>query len=148
MLRSGLTKLTRPRLCRSASTAAARREGDISDAFVSLSGAERAPLPDRYRQIKCDLLRGREHKIFESWSRLLRQLRRENDIIAAKGSDVIPQVDFADLEAGCERLKGEIKKRGALVVRGVIPEQEARGYKEEIEDYVRKNPHTRGRSGP
>ncbi|KAM4065721.1 hypothetical protein HRG_010563 [Hirsutella rhossiliensis] len=151
MLRPGLSNLTRrasPQFCRSASTAAAaqsssKKEGDISDAFVSLSGAERAPLPDRYRQLKCDLVRGREDKLVESWSRLLRQLKRENDIIAAKGSDVIPQVDFADLEAGCERLKGEIKKRGALVVRGVIPEDEARGYKDEIEDYVRKNPHTR-----
>ncbi|KAF4508054.1 hypothetical protein G6O67_004486 [Ophiocordyceps sinensis] len=147
MLRLGLTRLTRrasSQLCRSASAAAHNKvEGDISDAFVSLSGTHRAPLPDRYRQLKCDLVRGREDLIVQSWTRLLAELKRENDTIAAKGPDIIPQVDFADLEGGCERLKGEIKKRGALVVRGVIPEEEARNYKEEVEAYVDKNPHTR-----
>ncbi|KAJ6441050.1 DNA ligase [Purpureocillium lavendulum] len=141
--------LTRPASAAATATATAsapkvsKKEGDISDAFVSLSGAQRDPLPDRFRRLKCDLVRGREAEIVESWTRLLRQLRKENDYIAEKGSDVIPQVDFADLESGCEKLQGEIKKRGALVVRGVIPEAEARAYKEEVEEYVRKNPHTR-----
>lgn len=148
---------TGPALSRSASAVASaasaptkpsssKKEGDISDAFVSLSGAKRDPLPDRFRQLKCDLVRGREARIVDSWTRLLRRLRTENDLIADKGSDVIPQVEFADLEGGCRKLQGEIKKRGALVVRGVIPEAEARAYKEEVEDYVRKNPHTRGKS--
>ncbi|KND86824.1 Uncharacterized protein YbiU [Tolypocladium ophioglossoides CBS 100239] len=149
MLRPSLAKIARTvaPVSRPASTAAAqkssKKEGDISDAFVSLSGAQRAPLPDRFRQLKCDLVRGREEAVVESWSRLLRELRKENDIIAARGSDVIPQVEFADLEGGCERLEEEIKKRGAVVVRGVIPEAEARAYKAEVEEYVRRNPHTR-----
>ncbi|GJN82692.1 hypothetical protein PLIIFM63780_006235 [Purpureocillium lilacinum] len=145
---------TGPALSRSASAVASaasapskpsssKKEGDISDAFVSLSGAKRDPLPDRFRRLKCDLVRGREARIVDSWTRLLRRLRTENDLIADKGSDVIPQVEFADLEGGCRKLQGEIKKRGALVVRGVIPEAEARAYKDEVEDYVRKNPHTR-----
>jgi hypothetical protein len=122
----------------------AKKEGDISDAFVSLSGAKRPPLPDRFRKLKCDLVRGREKEISESWKRLLRRLRAENEIIAQKGSDVIPQVDVADLDSACEALKEEIRKRGAVVVRGVVPEAEARAYKEEVEEYVRKNPWTRG----
>ncbi|POR39726.1 Uncharacterized protein TPAR_00084, partial [Tolypocladium paradoxum] len=150
MLRPSLAKIARsaPAISRPASTASAsqkssKKEGDISDAFVSLSGAQRAPLPDRFRQLKCDLVRGREGAVAESWARLLRRLRKENDVIAEKGSDVIPQVEFAELEAGCAKLKGEIQKRGAVVVRGVIPEAEARAYKEEVEEYVRKNPHTK-----
>ncbi|KHN97196.1 DUF1479 domain protein [Metarhizium album ARSEF 1941] len=150
MLRRGVVNSSRrpPGLTRAASTAAAARavkkEGDISDAFVSLSGGKRPPLPDRFRRLKCDLVRDREKQIADSWKRLLRQLRVENDIIAQKGSDVIPQVDFADLDAGCRGLKEEIRKRGAIVVRGVIPEDEARAYKEEIEAYVKRNPWTRG----
>ncbi|PNY25829.1 Uncharacterized protein YbiU [Tolypocladium capitatum] len=153
MLRPSLAKMVRsaPAASRPASVAAAaaarkpssKKEGDISDAFVSLSGAQREPLSDRFRQLKCDLVRGREGALVESWTRLLRQLRKENDIVAERGSDAIPQVEFAELEGGCEGLKGEIKKRGAVVVRGVIPEAEARAYKEEVEEYVRKNPHTR-----
>lgn len=125
-----------------------RSMGDISDSFVSLSGAARAPLPDRFRQLKCGLVRGRERAIVAGWSRLLRALRRENQAIAAAGSAVIPQVDFADLDAGCERVRAEVEKRGALVVRGVIPEDEARAYKRDIDEYVGKNPHTIGRQFP
>ncbi|TQV92955.1 hypothetical protein IF1G_08258 [Cordyceps javanica] len=120
-----------------------KKEGDISDAFVSLSGAKRDPLPDRFRTLKCDLVRGREKQITESWNRLLRDLKRENEIIAQKGSQVVPQIEFADLESGLNSLEGEIKKRGAVVVRGVVPEAEARAYKEEVEEYVKKNPWTR-----
>lgn len=129
---------------RAATQKSLKKEGDISDAFVSLSGAKRDPLPDRFRQLKCDLVRGREKQITESWSRLLRDLRRENEVIAQKGSNVVPQIEFANLESGVRGLEDEIKKRGAAVVRGVVPEAEARAYKEEVEDYVKKNPWTRG----
>ncbi|KAG5927179.1 hypothetical protein E4U42_002527 [Claviceps africana] len=122
---------------------AERKEGDISDAFVSLSGATRDALPDRFRQLKCDLVRGRERQIVESWTRLLPRLRHENEVIARAGSDVIPQVKFAHLDAGCSALKDEIKKRGAIVVRGVVPEAEARAFKEDVEEYVKRNPRTR-----
>lgn len=149
MLRPSVAKISSPAVRRAASTAAAqkavKKEGDISDAFVSLSGAKRPPLADRFRQLKCDLVRGREKQIVDSWGRLLRRLRVENEIIAQKGSDVIPQVDFADLDAGSEGLKEEIRKRGAIVVRGVIPEAEARAYKAEVEEYVKQNPWTRGK---
>lgn len=124
----------------------AKREGDISDAFVSLSGAKRDPLPDRFRQLKCDLVRGREEQLTTSWKRLLRSLQKENEIIARKGSNVIPQVEYAHLESGVADLKSEILKRGAIVVRGVVPEAEARAYKEQVEDYVHTNPWTRGKT--
>jgi hypothetical protein len=148
MLRASVVNATPKGLRRSMATAAAsaKKEGDISDAFVSLSGQDRPPLPDRFRQLKCDLVRGREAEIKKSWGNLLGQLRKENDIIASKGPAVIPQVDYKDLEGGIKGLKDEIKKRGAIVVKGVIPESEARAYKDEIEDYVKKNPSTRGKT--
>jgi hypothetical protein len=34
------------------------------------------------------------------------------------------------------------------VIRGVIPEDEARSYKFEIEEYARQNPQTRGKPSP
>lgn len=36
--------------------------GDIGDSFASVSGAQRAALPDRFRQLKLDLIRGNEQK--------------------------------------------------------------------------------------
>ncbi|KAK3939214.1 DUF1479-domain-containing protein [Diplogelasinospora grovesii] len=121
-----------------------KREGDISDSFASMSGKAAEPLPDRFRELKLQLVAGHEDKVIASWKRLLGVLRTENDIISRKGPAIIPQLDFSSLEEDLSRHKAEIKKRGAAVVRGVIPEDEARAYKFEIEEYVRRNPHTRG----
>ncbi|KAK2060096.1 DUF1479-domain-containing protein [Colletotrichum caudatum] len=122
---------------------APKKEGDISSVFVSLSGAERAPLPERFRALKQDLVAGREEAVARSWGRLLRALREENEVVRAAGPAVIPSVEFRDLDAGVAQLRDEIRKRGALVVRGVVDEAEARAYKDEIEAYVRGNPSTR-----
>ncbi|KAL1846025.1 hypothetical protein VTK73DRAFT_376 [Phialemonium thermophilum] len=122
----------------------AKKEGDISDSFASLSGLDPEPLPDRFRQLKLSLVRGRETQITRSWEKLLARLREENDVVAREGPAVIPEVQFSNLDADLARLKDTIHKRGAAVVKGVIPEAEARAYKAEIEEYVRQNPSTRG----
>ncbi|KAL8404778.1 hypothetical protein RB594_009592 [Gaeumannomyces avenae] len=127
-----------------AAASAPKREGDISDAFASLSGQKEEPLPDRYRLLKLSLVAGREREIQDSWDRLLVALRAETEVIASGGSRVIPEVQFSRLGSDLPRLRGEIQRRGAAVVRGVIPKAEARAYKNEIEEYIRKNPTTRG----
>lgn len=141
---------TAPMLRRSAMTSALqssgpKKEGDISDAFVSLSGTEQEPLPDRFRQLKCDLVQGREADIQTAWAKLLDDLKRENEIIARERSKVVPEINCSDLEIGIDGLRDEIRKRGVVVVRGVVPQDEARAYKTELEEYIRKNPSTRGR---
>ena len=129
-----------------AATAAPRpkREGDISDSFASLSGKPPAPLPPRFRDLKLSLSRGREAALTASWNRLLAVLRAENPVVAQTGPAIIPQVRFSHLDADLALKRDEIRRRGAAVVRGVLPEDEARGYKDEIEAYVARNPHTRG----
>lgn len=123
-----------------------KAEGDISDTFASLSGREAQPLPDRFRELKLRLVSGREDAVISSWKHLLATLRRENDAIARAGPSIIPNVRFSHLHEDLENNKDEIKKRGVAVIRGVIPEDEARAYKFEIEEYTRQNPQTRGQS--
>ncbi|KAI0475709.1 DUF1479 domain protein [Xylariaceae sp. FL0804] len=120
-----------------------KREGDISDAFVSLSGNDRPPLPERFLHIKRALVEGHEDRVIDSWQRLLEQLRIENEIIAREGPGIIPSIDFERLGDDLPKLRAEIKKRGVAVIRGVIPEDEARHYKDELEEYVRQNPSTK-----
>ncbi|KAH8668947.1 hypothetical protein BX600DRAFT_265645 [Xylariales sp. PMI_506] len=120
-----------------------KRVGDISDSFVSLCGAARAPLPERFLDLKRDLIRGNETALSDSWKRLIRQLKAENEAIAREGPNIVPSVDFARLDTDLDLLRAAIKKRGAVVVRGVVPPEEARNYKNEIEDYVKLNPSTR-----
>lgn len=121
-----------------------KREGDISDAFVSLSGAARPPLPRRFLDLKKTLVSGHEDRVIDSWNRLLAELKRENKIIARGGPGIIPSLDFQDLDTDLTKLRGELEKRGVAVIRGVLPEDEARSFKGEIEEYVRQNPQTKG----
>ncbi|KAK0382659.1 hypothetical protein NLU13_9965 [Sarocladium strictum] len=139
---------TAPLLCRNVMMSAvpspaAKREGDISDAFASLSGAEQTPLPPRFRQLKCELVEGREPNIQAAWTDLLDDLKRENQLIAKERSKVVPEIQFEDLGTGLESVRDEVRKRGVLVVRNVVPEAEARAYKTELESYIRDNPSTR-----
>lgn len=121
-----------------------KREGDISDAFVSLSGAARPPLPRRFLDLKKTLVSGHEDRVIDSWNRLLAELKRENKIIARGGPGIIPSLDFQDLDTDLTKLRGELEKRGVAVIRGVLPEDEARSFKGEIEEYVRQNPQAKG----
>jgi hypothetical protein len=122
-----------------------KAEGDISDTFASLSGRKAQPLPDRFRELKLRLVRGHEDAVIASWKRLLATLRHENDLIARTGPAIIPEVRFSHLYQDLAALKPEIKKRGVAVIRDVIPEDEARAYKFEIEEYARQNPQTHGK---
>ncbi|KAK8875275.1 DUF1479 domain protein [Apiospora arundinis] len=124
-------------------SATSKREGDISDSFVSLSNPKRPPLPQRFLDLKRSLVKGREDAIIASWNRLLRQLRTENDLVAAKGPGIVPVLQFQTLEEQLPLFRDELQKRGVAVVKGVIPRDEARAYKSEIEEYVRQNPSTR-----
>jgi hypothetical protein len=123
-----------------------KREGNIADSFVSLSGGDRPPLPKRFLDLKKSLIAGHEDKVIASWQRLLGQLKQENRVLVNEGSKVIPSLEFSNLEGDLTRLRSEIKKRGVAVIRGVIPEKEARTYKSEIEEYVKQNPSTKGGS--
>lgn len=129
---------------RSASTQAQKRAGDISDAFASLSGQDFKPLGAEYAHLKGRLIKGHEEEVRESWERLLRDLREEIPHIVELGSKVIPEIDFKDIDDAPETFSNELKKRGVAVVRNVVPEDEALQWKEELREYIRQNPQTKG----
>lgn len=138
-----------PQFARTAATAPAtaqKRAGDISDAFASLSGKEFGPLEPRYANLKKELIAGREDAIRASWERLLKDLRSEIPHIVETGSKVVPEVNYKDIVNGTvsQEFMDEHRKRGVAVIRGVVDEKEARDFKNEIEEYVRVNPHTKG----
>jgi hypothetical protein len=129
---------------RTAATQAQKRAGDISDAFASLSGQKFVPLAPEYADLKSRLIKGHESEVRESWERLLRHLREEIPLIVELGSKAIPEIDFKDLDHACETFSSELRKRGVAVVRGVVPEHEALQWKEDLREYIRQNPQTKG----
>lgn len=72
----------------------AKKEGDISSVFVSLSGASPMQLPDHFAEIKRNVVRGNTDALVQSWKKLLKQLSVENEVVAQKGPDIIPQIEY------------------------------------------------------
>ncbi|KAK9345106.1 hypothetical protein V1522DRAFT_382931 [Lipomyces starkeyi] len=124
--------------------------GDISSVFPSLSGIDVPPLPQRYADLQNSLVFGKERWIVREWTRLLDSLETEIQKIRARGSEIIPSADFesditvdavtGDATFDNPELIAEIRKRGAVVIRNVIPKDLARGYKFEAEKYIKANP--------
>lgn len=121
--------------------------GDISSVFPSLSGVDSPPLPPRFADLKRRLIKGHEDGVRDSWHRLLADLRQEIDVIKALGSKVIPELEFRDMHNMEKRTKFRdgLRKRGVGLVRGVVSEREALGWKELVQRYVQTNPSTKGR---
>lgn len=126
-----------------ATSSSQRREGDISDAFASLSGLEFKPLEPRFAELKARLIAGHEEELYDSWNRLLVSLREEIPLIAEKGPRIVPEIDFRDIDHASEEFRAEHKKRGVAVIRNVIPEQQALALKKELREYIAANPHTK-----
>lgn len=110
---------------RSVATAAAKKEGDISSVFVSLSGVAPKPLPHRFADIKTQLIAGHEEQVRDSWVRLLKTLREETRIITGLGNAVVPQIEFTDIDKPSEEFSRQHKERGVALVRGVVSEEQA-----------------------
>jgi len=120
-----------------------KREGDISDAFASLSGMQFAPLEPRYADLKRRLKSGHEDALYHSWNRLLASLREEIPLIAEQKSKVIPEIDFKDIDNASKDFRAEHRKRGVAVIRNVIPQAEALDMKRELREYIAANPQTK-----
>lgn len=131
--------------CRKASTQKTpKEEGDISSVFRSLSGSDEAErLPQRFADVKRSLVQDKG-ALYSSWNRLLARLRDETHLVKSQGSACIPQINFTDIKKAPAKFSDALRKRGVAIIRQVIPESEARGFKEETERYVAANPSTKG----
>lgn len=126
-----------------ATSTQSKKEGDISDAFASLSGLQFEPLEPRFAQVKQNLIKGHEDAIQDAFHRLLASLREEIPLIAHTGSSIIPEIDFKDLDNASPGFRAEHKKRGVAVIRNVIPDEEVIDWKRELKEYIAANPQTK-----
>ena len=119
-------------------------EGDISSVFASLSGDDmNKPLEPRFAQLKEQIIVGYEEQLKDSWYRLLDALKREISTIHSSGSSVIPQIDYNDIDHLSKNVYDEIRTRGVMVVRGVLPKIDALKLKTDVKKYIKDNPHTK-----
>ncbi|RUO95853.1 hypothetical protein BC936DRAFT_143085 [Jimgerdemannia flammicorona] len=121
---------------------AAKAAGDISSAFVQL-GSTAEPLPPRFAALKQSISPRDPAILALAWTRLLAQLERETAEIEREGPNIVPQVDFAAIRANGGRfpdaVAAQIRKRGCVVIRGVVSEEQALGWKEDTKKYIARN---------
>ena len=131
----------------STSTHSPKAAGDISSVFPSLKAdAASTPLPPRFTDLKKRLIQGHEDRLRESWHRLLGDLREETDVIRELGSMIIPELAFKDMHNIEKRtaFRDQLRQRGVAIIRGVVPERVALGWKELVQRYIQTNPSTKG----
>ncbi|RFU32375.1 hypothetical protein B7463_g3985, partial [Scytalidium lignicola] len=125
------------------------RAGDsIGTAFASLSSGA-AELPPQYVTLKQKLCGGHENALLDGWNRLLHTLETEIlPQIQELGSKLVPEVNFSDIEANGGKLPKVIEEKlktcGTLIVRGIVPREQALQWKQQVRDYISSNPSTGG----
>ncbi|KAI1084612.1 hypothetical protein F5B20DRAFT_212694 [Whalleya microplaca] len=105
---------------------------------LSFYGTQPVPLPSRFGSLKRRLVAGHESALEASWGRLLGILRDEIKYIEKHGSDLIPSIDFNDID-DAEKVApfgASLKRHGIGVVKGVVPSVDANSWVEETKKYL------------
>ena len=114
--------------------------GDISSVFSSMLG-ETFDWPARFGSLKAER-RPPEPVLRRAWASLGCSLDAELAEIARLQQRAVPVVDYADLRAG-RVCVAKLRRRGVVVVRGVVAPATARAWKEGVQRYAAANPsHT------
>ncbi|KAI0076408.1 DUF1479-domain-containing protein [Panus rudis PR-1116 ss-1] len=113
-----------------------KKEGTIADVFVQLI-SEAPPLPERFSDLKKELF---TEKLVHSWKEVLSELEIVTEEVAVKGGDVLPRVAYSDVVRGLSKEQvDDIKRVGAVVIKGGVPVEEALAWKQQIREYVAAN---------
>ncbi len=53
---------------------------------------------------------------------------------------IVPQADFTELDTLNASARDNIRRRGVVVIRNVVPDEEATGWRNDLKQYVKENP--------
>ncbi|KAK4229740.1 hypothetical protein QBC38DRAFT_508011 [Podospora fimiseda] len=111
------------------------------DEMQSLSYSEPIQLTRRFSILKQGLVTGKEQALASSWERLLKSLSDEISTISSFGSQIVPTINFADINKPVvtQRFKQGLRQRGVAIIRNVIPRNTAVDLFEEAQDYLDEN---------
>ncbi|KAF8135193.1 hypothetical protein EV363DRAFT_1322754 [Boletus edulis] len=101
--------------------------------------------PPRFLDLKRKIVsETTQERLTASWNDLLGELATRTAEIAKAGPDFVPQVNFADLDKLTPEEISVIKRKGSVVIRGVVDTKAAAGWKTELQEFVKANPHAEG----
>ncbi|KAJ4418541.1 hypothetical protein N0V82_005521 [Gnomoniopsis sp. IMI 355080] len=115
--------------------------GSMEPPVQSFYGSEPIPLPTRFANIKRRLIQGREAAIEASWKRLLVALKAEIDHIQKHGTDLIPTINFSDIDdpAKVAPFERDLKRYGVALVRGVVSQTQTETWISQTREYITRN---------
>ncbi|EMD31280.1 hypothetical protein CERSUDRAFT_89135 [Gelatoporia subvermispora B] len=108
---------------------------------------ELGPTPSRFIDIKKDIaasIPDFEKHVTATWNDLLGELEKATAEIASQGSEIVPVVSFEELGNLSPERVDEIRRRGSVVIRDVVPDEEAASWKAWLQDYIKANPDVEG----
>ena len=120
---------------------AAADAGDISSVVAALG--DTYEWPSQFAALK-DRLQPDAKLLRDSWQRLDTALSKELAELKELGTRAIPEVAFSEIQANGGRLpadvEAQVRKRGVCIVRGVVDQEKARGWKAGVQQYAKENP--------
>jgi len=114
------------------------RQLDCKDAQAI--NASISVLPEKYGTLKKEIASKLNPLTMQkTWGEVLDALQTMTSESAKAGPDIVPQIDFDDLRDLPNATLELIKRRGAVVIRNVVPKDEAEEWKQWLEEYVKVN---------
>lgn len=110
----------------------------------------KAPLLDqRFATLKKRLVKAEnKQKVIESYERLLKVLKDEVAFIEKTGPKSIPEIDFGIVRKNGGELPLDfikhVRERGCVILRNVVPEEQAVAWETELKEYTRRHPQVGG----
>lgn len=106
-------------------------------------------LEERFSKLKQSIVKPEDRaRLVDSYHRLVKALEVEANRIAEAGPKAIPEINFSDIEANGghlpESLADTVRQTGCVIIRGVVPEEEASGWEAELKKYTKEHPNVAG----
>ncbi|KAL5529483.1 hypothetical protein ACEPAG_5468 [Sanghuangporus baumii] len=99
-------------------------------------------LPERFADLKRTIVPDEESKtrMTAAWNDLLGELRTAVGEIKTNSSSIIPQVEFSELQSLTLDQINQIKRRGTVLIKNVVDDDQAISWREELKKYIKTNP--------
>jgi hypothetical protein len=106
-------------------------------------------LEERLSKLKQSLIKSEDkEKLINSYRRLTKPLEVEAHRISKLGPKSIPEIDFSTIESNNGHLPvgliNLVRQTGCMIIRGVVPEEEAANWEQELKTYTKEHPNVAG----
>ncbi|RKK93667.1 hypothetical protein BFJ71_g9461 [Fusarium oxysporum] len=126
---------------------AEKAEGSIGNSFASLAGEKETLLPERYLDLKREIIgdKSNQDAPTAAWARLTARLAELSDEIEEKQQRTIPEATHHELvENPSFELVQRIRQCGSVVIRKTVSEEQALKWLDDVREYIKLDPQVKG----